>query len=440
MHLMRGRKILGKLTFAYGLEERLPWLKTMVFGVQWFIVVVPYIIILGSIAAGIHYPAAPELQLGYLQKLFAVTGLTLLVQVLWGHRLPLIIGPAAVLLSGIVVNRADASLGTIYFSVALCGALLALLSWCKLLKGIHVLFTTRVIGVVLLLIAFTILPTILNLITAGAEQPFSHLVFALVLIMAMLAGQRFLPDAFKSTIVIWALLLGSAAYYGLLAPARPQPAASPAGSAGWELAVTSFGFDPVVFISFLFCFLALTANDLGSIQSTASLLETRDSQRRSNVGLIVTGLGNFLAGCLGVMGPVNYSFSSGIIIASGCASRFPLAATAMGMLLLALLPGVIGLFSYIPTVVTGSLLFYTMCSQVAGGLLMLGKSLETAGFETGIIIGVSLMLGTLIAFMPSDLAAGIPAVIRPLAANGFVLGVTAALILEHVVYRRRGQG
>ncbi|HWR05937.1 purine/pyrimidine permease [Sporomusa sp.] len=200
----------------------------------------------------------------------------------------------------------------------------------------------------------------------------------------------------------------------------------------------NLSFDPVVVISFLFCFFALTANDLGSIQSTANLLAVRDVEQRTNAGLVVTGLGNILAGCLGVIGPVNYSFSSGVIIASGCASRFPLAAAAVGMIVLAFTPGIISVFSYIPAVVTGSLLFYTMCSQVSGGLLMLGKSFETSGMETGLLIGFSLMLGTMVAFLPASVTAGIPALVRPLLTNGFVVGVSAALILEHLVYKKGG--
>lgn len=427
---------MNKLTFKYELDAALPWPKALVFGLQWFVVVVPYIIILGMIAAGIHYPDSPAMQLGYLQKLFVATGLTLFIQVLRGHRLPLVIGPAAVLLSGIVANRGDGAIGAVYFSIALCGGLLAVLSWCKLLKRVNLLFTTRVIGIVLLLIAFTILPTILQLIVAGTDKPFIQLVFAMALILAMLLGQRFLPDVLKSTIVIWALLFGSIVYYLIIADSPIKAAQLAPAASDWQLAAASWAFDPVTAVSFLFCFLALTANDIGSIQSTGGLLGVTDSEKRSNAGLIVTGLGNVLAGCLGVLGPVNYSFSSGIIIASGCAARMPLAIAAVGMLLLAVLPGIIGLFAYIPAVVTGSLLFYTMCAQAAGGFMMLSKSLETAGFETGIIIGVSMMLGTLVSFMPVAVTTTIPTVIRPLVTNGFVVGVTAALILEHFVYAK----
>lgn len=423
-----------KIKFKYGLDEVLPLFTTMLFGLQWYVVVVPYIIILGMIASNVHFADSPGLQLNYLQKLFLATGFTLFVQVLWGHKLPLVIGPAAVLLSGIVSNRADAAIGAIYLSVAFCGVMLAGLSWCNLLGRINALFTNRIIGVVLVLIAFTILPTIFQLIVSGTERPFAHLAFSVILIIAMLIGQRFLPGILKSTIVIWALLVGSLLYYGLFAESWPMLAGPKQSTISWELAVTGFEFDVVTIISFMFCYLALTANDIGSIQSTAGLLAVEDSGERSKRGLIVTGLGNLLAGCLGVMGPVNYSFSSGIIIATGCAARFPLAVAGLGMMLLACMPGIIGLFSYIPAVVTGSLLFYTMCSQTAGGLMLLGKSLEEAGFETGLIVGVSLMLGTMIAFMPAAMAATIPALIRPLVTNGFVMGVTTALVLEHAIY------
>lgn len=421
----------------YRLDERPPLLAAGLISLQWFLVVVPYIIILGTIAAGIHSPGAAGVQLTYLPKVFFATGATMLAQVWLGHRLPLVVGPAAVLLSGLIASQGHATGDAAYFSIAVCGLLLTILSGLRLLNRISALFTPRVVGVVLLLIAFTMLPAILNLILAGGNNPFSQLVFALLMILALITGQRFLPAALKSTLVIWALILGSLAYYAFVAGEWPQPRLPPAVGGG-GLAVVSPSFDPVVILSFLFCFLALTANDLGSIQSTAALLAAGDLEKRTNAGLAVTGLGNVLAGCLGVIGPVNYSFSSGVILATGCASRLPVAVAALAMILLAFTPGIIGIFSYIPPVVTGSLLFYTMCSQVAGGLLMLDSHAGTGGMETGLLLGFSLMLGTLVAFLPGPVVAGIPALIRPLLTNGFVVGVAAALILEHLVYRKEG--
>ena len=58
---------------------------------------------MGIIVVRLHFPDGGE-QIFYMQKLFALMGLTMTVQVLWGHRLPLVIGPASVLLIGILAT------------------------------------------------------------------------------------------------------------------------------------------------------------------------------------------------------------------------------------------------------------------------------------------------------------------------------------------------
>jgi len=68
---------------------------------------------------------------------------------------------------------------------------------------------------------------------------------------------------------------------------------------------------------------------------------------------------------------------------------------------------------------------------------MLGQENRAFGtFDEGLIVGIPLLLGTVVAFLPAAIAAGFPATIRPLVANGFVVGVITVLLLEHVVYRR----
>jgi len=47
-----------------------------------------------------------------------------------------------------------------------------------------------------------------------------------------------------------------------------------------------------------------------------------------------------------------------------------------------------------------------------------------------------ILLGTVVAFLPPDVLHTFPAVLRPVVGNGFVVGVAAALILEHGVFRR----
>ena len=74
--------------------------------------------------------------------------------------------------------------------------------------------------------------------------------------------------------------------------------------------------EPGVFVSFLLCFLALSINDLGSIQSLSTFLQADQAERRIRKGMGLTGLGNILSGWMGVIGPVNFSMSPGVIAAT----------------------------------------------------------------------------------------------------------------------------
>ena len=88
----------------YALDDWPPLSRTVLLGLQWAAIVIPSIIILGHVIASLQF-AEPVSQTPYLQKLFIVTAVTLVIQVLWGHRLPLIAGPATVLLIGVIASQ-----------------------------------------------------------------------------------------------------------------------------------------------------------------------------------------------------------------------------------------------------------------------------------------------------------------------------------------------
>ena len=59
----------------------------LMYGLQWWIVSIPCVVIIGIIVARLHYTDQVE-QIFYMQKLFGIMGLAMIVQMLWGHRLP----------------------------------------------------------------------------------------------------------------------------------------------------------------------------------------------------------------------------------------------------------------------------------------------------------------------------------------------------------------
>lgn len=429
---------MSRFKLRYGLEEAPPPGQLAAFGLQWLAISVPTVIIIGNVVAGLHsFDAAARV--AYIQKLFFVSGAALLVQILWGHRLPLIMGPAAVLLVGVA-----ASLGrtpeAVYTAVLIGGAALAAVGATGMFGYLKKLFTPRVVASILILIAFTLTPTITGLVLGPEVQahPLKKLSFSILLVLVMFVANRSLKGIWKSTLIVWAIIAGALAHL-LIFPAKTaaggpglQPAAAFYQDLHFNLVV-----DPGILIAFLVCYLALSINDLGSIQSVGEMLGLQDMPGRITRGISITGLAGVLSGFFGVIGPVNYSMSPGVIASTGCASRFTLIPSALGLLALAFMPGAIVFLGGIPSTVVGSVLIYIMCSQIAAGLLVAFGSGDGFDLESGLVLGLPLMLGIIISFLPVQVLATFPAAVRPVMGNGFVIGVLSVLIMEHVIYRSR---
>lgn len=83
----------------------------------------------------------------------------------------------------------------------------------------------------------------------------------------------------------------------------------------------------------------------------------------------------------------------------------------------------------------GALLLYLMASQLASGLSMLTAEQCVTDFNSGIIVGLPLMTGLFIAFAPTSTWEHLPALLRPIIGNGFIMGTLTVIVLEHVIFR-----
>ncbi len=427
------------MRFDYGLDDVPPLRVHLLLGLQWAFLAMSTIVILGKIVGSIQ-PGGDDQETLYLQKLFFLTGAVLLAQLRWGHRFPLVSGPAAVLLIGVVSSRGT-PLPAASTSMFLGGALLVLLAMTGLLGYVRKLFTARVVAVVLLLIVFTLAPTIRDLIIGqpGGVGPLGNIAFAVVLVFATFSLERFLPGAWRSGALFFAIAGGSAGYFALFPPTFPGEAL--ARSPWLSNFVSDLTVRPVivpgVLVSFLICYLALAVNDIGSIQALNEMLDPAHKDRRINRGLLWTGLANMASGVFGVLGPVNYSLSPGVLASTRSASRRPLILAGVCVLALSPFPRLIGLMGCVPSVVVGGVLAAIMASQFSAGLSLAlkGEPGEGISFRGGVIIGLPVLLGNIIAFLPADVVSSAPEPLRPIVGNGFVVGVAVVLLLEHVLGR-----
>lgn len=395
------------------------------YGLQWLMLCIPIVITATFVA-----PAGTTVC--YTQKLFGIMGVTMLLQAAWGHRLPLIAGQAAVLLMGVITATAQGyAADVIYPSMMIGGALIALTSLTGLLRHLQRFFTPRVVVSILLLIAFTTARPIVTLIFADAAHPLLALGFMLAAVFLMTVANNAFRGIWKTTVVIVAMMLGALFYYACTA----FPATFLHDSVAPQLLGTPWRIDPGLVLAFVFCYIALLINEVGSIQSLGEMIGADGMPQRMHRGVIITGLMNIVAGALGVMGPVDYSLSPGIVASTSCASRYTVLPAAVAMVVLALLPDVVSVLLTIPQPVMGTVLLYLMATQIAAGLGVARDTGAIATFRDGMILGVPIMLNVALTFAPVETMQAIPALIRPIVGNGFVMGIITVLLLEHVFLR-----
>ena len=417
------------------IDDRPPAIDLCLLALQWLMVIVPSIVIVARIV-GLYYGVDGGGYILYLQKMSFVMAVVLLFQTTAGHRLPLISGPATALLVGIL-SSGPSSAGAVNLSIFIGGALLCLLAATGFFTAVRRLFTARIVASVLLLIVFTLLPAVLKLI-APSSGHFSMPFFALLLVISMLILQVLLRGVWKSTVIVWSMIGGSLIHRMIF---NAVPFVSGSGSppffqSFFAYIPLSFTFDPAVTLSFFFCFVALIVNDLASVESLQELLDPPKMKERLTRGLATTGGGNMLAGFFGIAGPVNYSISPGIIVSTGSASRFPVIGAGIVLAVLAFSPALLSVVGAVPPAVVGAVLIYILGFQVSAGFTILAK--EPAGLtpETGLVVGLPLIFGSIVSFFPSHVIDAIPALVRPVAGNGFVVGVVSALLLEHLLFRK----
>lgn len=414
------------MKLKYGLNDRPSAGATMLYGLQWLMICIPIVITSTFIAP-------PGETVFYTQKLLAVMGITMIVQALWGHRMPLVAGPAAVLLMGVITASAQGhGSSTIYPSMMVGGAIVAAIAASGAMSKMQRLFTPRIVVSILLLISFTTANPIVGLIFSDNDHQLLAFIFSIACVLVMAVANNLLRGIWKTTVVIWAMILGSVFYYCITG----FPSQFATDTVEPQLINSPVVFDPGVMIAFVFCYIALLINQVGSMQSLGEMVSASDMPRRNRRGMGVAGVMNIVSGALGVLGPVDYSLSPGVVASTSCASRYTIIPAAAAMVVLAFIPDAVSVLLTIPQPVMGTVLLYLMATQISAGLNMMQATKAVPTFKDGMIIGIPIMFNIILSFAPQEAINAIPSLLRPIVGNGFVMGIIVILLLEHVLLKR----
>ena len=141
-----------------------PTTVTAVLSLQWLVVLVPGLLVVGDLVA-MAWGLEPAGRIAFLQRLLVLIGMVQMAQVLFGHRMPGLAGPSSVLLVGII-STVGSGPASVYGAMAIGGALMALLGFTGLAARLGRLYTPPVLASTLMLIAVNLAPAMQNMIFA----------------------------------------------------------------------------------------------------------------------------------------------------------------------------------------------------------------------------------------------------------------------------------
>ncbi|MDI3316828.1 MAG: purine/pyrimidine permease [Bacillota bacterium] len=391
------------------------------------------------------------------RRTFLLAGLASLLQALWGHRYPLLEGPAGIWWATMI------SLGQIFPALGhplaqlradleggllAAGLLLAVLGASGLLSRLLGLFTPAVTGSFLILVSLQLagpfLRGLLGLPGAGAAAPaLFHpaaaaaglLTVGLTVLVSLRArGSLRSLGVLIGTAGGWLFWL-AATRAGWLPAAPPTPA--PGSGAPGPL-LFPWGrptFDAGVTLTSLLVGLFVITNLVASLAGIGLLTGRGPTRRQTDRALLWTGVGTALAGLGGTMGTVPFTTSVGFVAVSGVADLLPFALHAALLAILALLPWFGAAISALPPPVAYGALLAANAQMIAAGSRDYARlALST---RDGFVIGITLLLGVGATQIPAGFWAPLPPTLRYLVGNGTVVGVAVALLLDHLLLPAR---
>jgi uracil permease len=436
-----GKKQLGQESFLFQLNESPPIHKNFIYGLQWFMIAIPNVVVFSALC-GAALGLNPAEQIGFSQRLLIATGLMTILQSLKGHRYPLLEGPSSALLLSFII-LAPYGLSTIEGGIILGGIFLILIGTLKWFRWLSPFFTPHVVGVILVLVALSLLPFLYPLLIGmGRGHPYGDLLVSgssLLIIFFVSFLSHWSRGFLQTASMLAGILLGL-----ILFLLKGEISLTVVKGSSWFALPSPFlgvwpSFSLPVLLVILCTYLAVMVNTVGSIQGISEIVGKEGLEDRIHRGIGMTGAGGLVAASLGVVGLVSFSISPGVVLISRVASRYVLTMGGAIMIGCAFVPKLWALLTAIPPSVIASVLFVALASQFMAGINVMISGKEKIERRDYFTVGLPILFGATISILPRPFFQLFPATLASLISNGLVMGILSSLLLEHVLFRPRSK-
>lgn len=428
-------------------------LDTSLGAVQWFAFLLANSLAFPIIIGQAYHLSAVEIA-GMLQRTFFVVGLGSLLTGLFGHRLPILDGPAGVWISIFVVmgemalqtgHQAGPTLQLLEGGMSVSGFILVLLSAAGLMKYILKLFTPLVTGISLILLGIQLSGTLLNgMIGVNADTSHIHkwnVLISFSVFILVFALSTWGKGWLKSYAVLIGMMFGWLAFVLVNGPGTamhfnsvfsfPKPFA-------WGLPHLNSG----MIVSSIVISFVLICNVVTSVFAMMQVFAEREKNKKIegthtldnkgnlNRSTFMNGVSNILSAVFSTAGVVPVSISASFVRMTGQYKIKPFIIACAAIIIASCLPVIYTWLSTLPGQIAYAALLTTFTQLIGIGIsAVLREPLDSRRLT---IFGIALSLGTSVMFLPEELTAHLPTMVQYIISNGLMVGTLITLILEQI--------
>lgn len=435
-------------SLLYRLEEKPKGTVLLLSSLQWFVFMLANFITVPIVLGQALGLGEADIAL-FVSHTLLVCGLIGILQVSVGHRLPILEGPAGMWWGVFIVliemnkqtgDSASGLLAELQMGLIVSSSVFIGLAVFKLLPKVISLFTPAITGTFLVLLAIQLSPSLIKGVLGigfrGSEQVLSQIVILSAVLICFTVGLMMKGRGLMRSLAVLISLGVGWLLYAILgmvdfpqeqtAPWVALPTLMPFGTPQWNTGVV------------LTCLITagiLLSNLVASIQVTAAACGEQTSENMYSRGSLMTGIGTLLTGVFGTVGAVPLTVAASLISLTGIASRLPFIIASLAFIGLGLFPKLGLALSSIPQPVAYAVLF-TVFGQLLGFGLRDLKKLELDQRDV-FIVGLGLLTGAGMLFIPGTAWSAFPSIVGYVAGNGLIIGVGTAIVLEHLIFRKR---
>ncbi|WLV25595.1 uracil/xanthine transporter [Aciduricibacillus chroicocephali] len=411
-------------------------------GVQWLFFIFANIVVI-PLTVGQAFHLDHDKIGSLLQLSFIITGIACVAQAWIGHERAIMEGQSGlwwgIILTLVVTTSASGmSLKTLGGSLAvgifISAALTIVIGLLGIGPYIAKLFNDAVMGVFMLLFGFQLIQIFLKGMlglpfgkSTDASIDLKTTLFSIVLSALVIIVSIKAPKRFRSYALLVGIIVGWIGY-ALIFHTKSMSHTSgisvkvfPLGNPKWNTGVI---------VTAVIAGLLNLANTFGALKGTDDMYGNETTKGQYRRSLTISGLFQGIAGLLGLVPYAPFVSSIGFLQQTKIVDRLPYIIGGFLFFLVGIIPPAGHFFATMPLSV-GSAVLFVAYVQLFNSHRSFIKNVSSNSLNV-YRVAIPVFVGVVIMTLPSQYFSTMPDFLRPVAANGLLVGIILVLILEHV--------